>query len=121
VRLAGGALGSVQVSQVSSGRQNYRRIELFGSNGAIHMEEDRSFGPEVRTARLATPGFTLETLPADLDVSFDDFPKFHMSRAVAALRGEIDDWPTFEDGLMAQRAIAAVEESQNSGRWVTLR
>ncbi|HEU5315629.1 MAG TPA: Gfo/Idh/MocA family oxidoreductase [Chloroflexota bacterium] len=120
VRLAGGALGSVQVSQVSSGRQNYRRIELFGSNGAILMEEDRAFGPEVRTAELAKPGLTLEPLPDDLNVAFDDFPRFHMSRVVAALRGENDEWPDFEDGLAAQRAVEAVGDSQRTGRWIPL-
>jgi predicted dehydrogenase len=62
----------------------------------------------------------VETLPSDLDVAFEAFPKFHMSRIVAALRGENDEWPTFEDGLAAQRAVAAVEESQASGRWVAL-
>ena len=121
VRLGGGALGTVQVSQVTSGRQNYRRIELFGSNGAISMEEDRTFGPEVRVARLAEPGFSLATPTDDLNVSFDDFPRFHMSRIVRALRGESDEWPTFADGLEAQRAVAAVDESQRAGTWIELK
>lgn len=121
VKLAGGALGTVQVSQVTSGRQNYRRIELFGSNGAIAMEEDRTFGPEVRIAPLAQPGFVLAPIPDDLNVAFEDFPRFHMTRIVRALRGEAEGWPTFEDGLAAQRAVAAVEESQTLGRWVPLK
>jgi predicted dehydrogenase len=121
VRLAAGGLGTVQVSQVTSGRQNYRRIELFGSNGAIAMEEDRSFGPEVRVAPLARPGFDVAALPDDLNVPFEDFPTFHMTRIVKALRGEPTDWPTFDDGLAAQRAVAAVEESQQLGRWVPLK
>jgi predicted dehydrogenase len=120
VRLANGASGTVQVSQVAIGRQNYRRIELFGSDGSIVSEEDRSFGPEVRTARPGDTGYMVEPLPDDLDVAFDDFPRFHLSRIVAALRGESDEWPTFEDGLAAQRAVAAVEESQRTGRWVEL-
>ncbi|HET7768681.1 MAG TPA: Gfo/Idh/MocA family oxidoreductase [Chloroflexota bacterium] len=121
VKLTSGALGTVQVSQVTSGRQNYRRIELFGSNGAIAMEEDRTFGPEVRVAQLAEPGFALSPLPDDLNVAFEDFPRFHMTRVVRALRGESDEWPTFEDGLAAQRAVAAVGESQQTGRWISLR
>ncbi len=120
VRLANGASGTVQVSQVAAGRQNYRRIELFGSKGSLVAEEDRSFGPEVRSAQAGDAGFTVEPLPADLDVSFDDFPRFHLTRLVRALRGDSDEWPTFEDGLAAQRAIAAVEESQQTGKWVEL-
>ncbi len=120
LRLTSGALGAVQVGQVASGRQNYRRVELFGSAGAIFMEEDRSHGPEVRVASRGEVGFALDPLPEDLNVSFDDFPRFHMSRAVAALRGERDDWPTFEDGLKAQRVVNAVDEAQRTGRWVTV-
>jgi len=39
---------------------------------------------------------------------------------VQALRGGATDWPTFEDGLRAQRALAAVEASERSGAWVPL-
>jgi predicted dehydrogenase len=120
VRLAGGVAGTVQVSQVATGRQNYRRVELFGSAGSLVMEEDRTFGPEVRLARPGDTSFTVEPLPPDLDVAFDDFPRFHLGRIVAALRGQAPDWPGFEDGLRAQIAIEAVEESHRSGRWVPL-
>ena len=51
VRLAGGAAGTVQVSQVAHGRQNYRRFEVFGSEGSVVMEEDRTFGPQLSLSR----------------------------------------------------------------------
>ncbi len=121
VRLPGGAAGTVQVSQVSHGRQNYRRVELFGSAGSIQMEEDRTFGPEVRVARPGELSFTTEPLPDDLNVAFDDFPRFHMSRIVAALRGRASDWPSFEDGLRAQQAIEAIGRSWQAGGWIQLR
>jgi predicted dehydrogenase len=121
VRLGNGAAGTVQVSQVATGRQNYRRFELFGSQGSVAMEEDRTFGPEVRLARPGEITFTVQPIPVDLDVAFDAFPRFHLSRIVAALRGEPTDWPTFEDGLRAQRVIAAVEESRRSGTWIDVR
>jgi predicted dehydrogenase len=121
VRLAAGPSGTVQVSQVASGRQNYRRIELFGSGGSIVLEEDRTGDPVVRRADAGAPGYAVESLPADLAVAFDDFPAFHLTRIVRALRGDPGHWPTFEDGLAAQRAVAAVEESARTGRWVALR
>ena len=120
VRVKGGASGTVQVSQVATGRQNYRRVELFGSAGSITAKEDRAFGPEVRVATLGETSFTVDSMPDDLNVPFEDFPRFHMSRIVKALSGESDEWPNFEDGLIAQRAVAAVEESQRTGRWMTL-
>jgi predicted dehydrogenase len=120
VRLESGAAGTVQVSQVAHGRQNYRRFEVFGSEGAVVMEEDRTFGPEVRLARPGETTFTPQPIPPDLDVAFEEFPRFHLSRVVQALRGGATDWPTFEDGLRAQRALAAVEASERSGAWVPL-
>jgi predicted dehydrogenase len=69
---------------------------------------------------MGEPGFAVDPLPVDLDVPFDDFPRFHLSRIVAALRGEAPDWPTFDDGLRAQLAVEAVEASQRSGRWIPL-
>lgn len=121
VRLANGVAGTVQVSQVAIGRQNYRRFEVFGGEGSVVMEEDRAFGPEVRLAHAGEVAFAVQPPPADLNVAFDDFPCFHMSRIVAALRGMPTDWPTFEDGLRAQRAIAAVAESGQTGTWVSVR
>jgi len=120
VRVKGGAAGTVQVSQVATGRQNYRRVELFGSASSITAKEDRAFGPEVRIARLGETAFTVDPIPDDLSVPFEDFPRFHLSRIVKALTGEPAEWPTFKDGLLAQRAVAAVEESQRTGRWITL-
>jgi predicted dehydrogenase len=118
VRLPSGVVGMVQVSQVAHGRQNYRRIEVFGSAGSAAMIEDRNIPPHVQYAKAGDVTFQTLPIPDDLNVAFDDFPEFHISRIVAALRGEPSDWPTFEDGLRAQQIIAAVEESQRTGRWV---
>jgi predicted dehydrogenase len=120
VRLPNGVAGTVQVSQVANGRQNYRRAELFGSEGSIVMEEDRTFGPEVRYAPAGATKFDVVPLPDDLDVAFDDFPRFHVSRVVAALRGHDGDWPSLEDGYRAQLVVDAVERSHRTGTWVTL-
>lgn len=121
VQISGGVVGMVQVSQAAIGRQNYRRVEIFGSDGSVAIEEDRTFGPEVRFARPGETNFSVEPLPDDLNVAFEEFPRFHLTRVVRALRGEKTDWPTFQDGLRAQEAVEAVEESERTGRWVRLR
>jgi predicted dehydrogenase len=118
--LASGVVGAVQVSQVATGQQNYRRAEIHGSEGSLAMEEDRNLGPEVRLSRRGETRYTPQPVPAALDVAFDDFPRFHVGRVVAALRGEPSDFPTFEDGLKAQLVVDAVEQSLRTGRWVTL-
>ena len=121
VKLASGVLGTVQVSQIATGRLNYRRLEFFGSAGSLVMEEDRTFGPEIRIARLGEAAFTVEPLPDDLNVGFEDFPRVHLTRVVRALTGAEAGFPSFEDGLAAQRVVEAVEESQRSGTWVQLK
>ena len=120
VRLPSGVLGTVQISQVAHGRQNFRRVEVFGSAGSAVMIDDRNIPPHVQYAKAGDITFETQPLPDDLDVDFDDFPQFHVSRIVAALRGNAAGWPDFEDGLRAQRIVAAVEESQRSGRWVSV-
>jgi predicted dehydrogenase len=120
VRLPSGVAGTVQVSQVATGRQNYRRVELFGSHGALMMEEDRTVAPVVRAAGPGEPALQVEPLPDDLNVAFDDFPRFHLTRIVAALRGEPNGWPTFADGLRAQQVVEAVEQSWQTERWIRL-
>lgn len=119
VRFGQGAIGTVQLSQIAHGRQNYRRIGLYGSDGSILTEEDRTFGPEVRIARPGDPIFTAVPPPPEVQVSFEDYPCVHLSCIVAALRGE-GDFPGFEDGLRAQEAIEAVERSAAEGRWLQL-
>src|SRR5207244_10848119 len=47
VKLPSGVVGTVQVSQVANGRQNYRRLEVFGAKGAAVMYEDRNIAPHV--------------------------------------------------------------------------
>jgi predicted dehydrogenase len=121
VKLPNGVAGTVQVSQVATGRQNYRRIEIFGSKGSLIMEEDRTLVPVVRLARRGEIAFTVEPLPDDLDIAFDEFPRFHMTRVVRALRGDSTDWPAFEAGLRAQEAVEAVKTSEDTGRWVQLK
>jgi predicted dehydrogenase len=39
---------------------------------------------------------------------------------VPAIRGEKVDYPTFADGLKAQRVLGAILDSMKSGAWTSL-
>ena len=126
VRLRGGAIGAVQFSQVTHGRHGFRRFEIAGDVGTLSLEEDREEPPVVRYAAAGRAAGRLDPVPvpAHLNSAFTDFPAHHVGRMVRALRGEPpaigdDPWPTFADGLAAQRVLDAVERSAQSGQWVT--
>ena len=55
-----------------------------------------------------------------LEVSFDEYPAFHLARIVRTLQGEPTDFPTFADGLRAQEVAEAVQVSSRERRWVEL-
>jgi predicted dehydrogenase len=127
VRLRSGATGTVQLSQVTHGRHGFRRVEIAGDAGTISLEEDRAEPPVVRYAPAGSGSGRLDPvpIPSHLEVPFAEFPARHVGRMVRALRGEApapgeDPWPTFADGLAAQRVLDAVERSATSGRWVNV-
>lgn len=126
MRMHGGALGTVQLSQVTHARHGFRRIEIAGDNGTLSLEEDREEPPVVRYGAAGQVAGRLDSVPvpANLEVAFADFPANHVGRMVRALRGDPpktgdDPWPTFADGLAVQRVLDAVERSAASGEWVT--
>ena len=81
--------------------------------------DERQGAPEVYVAK---PGgsFTLLAPPPALEVTFDEYPAFHLARIVRTLQGELTDFPTFADGLWAQEAAEAVQVSSRERRWVEL-
>ena len=119
VRLQNGVTGLMQLSQVAHGRQTYRHIALYGSAGSVVAIDERQGTPEVYVAK---PGgsFTLLPPPPALEVTFDEYPAFHLARIVRTLQGEHTDFPTFADGLWAQAAAEAVQVSSRERRWVEL-
>ena len=119
VRLQNGVTGLMQLSQVAHGRQTYRHVAIYGSTGSVVAIDERQTTSEVYVAK---PGgsFALLPPPPALDVSYDDYPAFHLARIVRTLKGEGTDFPTFADGLRAQEAAEAVLASSWERRWVEL-
>lgn len=117
-----GALVTIQADRIAAGWRNGMDCWLVGDQGtiALHFDTDTA---DVRIARFGadTPEGQLRSvpIPLDLQVSYQDFPSFHVSRLAAALQGD-DDFPDFRYGLRVQRALEAAQVAGREGRWVAL-
>ncbi|MCZ7646771.1 MAG: Gfo/Idh/MocA family oxidoreductase [Planctomycetota bacterium] len=137
LRFAGGARGSLWVSQVTAGRKNALRLELAGSRRALAWESERPNelwlgerdGPnglllkdpsllgEYARRAADNPGGHNEGYADTFKQLFRDFYGY-----IAA--GNFDappPYPTFADGHREMRLCEAVLDSHRRGGWVTLK
>ncbi len=140
VEFACGALGTFDLNRAVAGRggrgrANYQCIEIHGTGGAavyelIHpFELQISLGPAMTAtqqwARAEVP-FDLRTYPGSPRNPRMDDPLlgYKLDQGVAflrAIRGEIQDYPSFQDGAEAQRVVDAVVVAAEERRWVDVR
>ncbi|TDD97268.1 Gfo/Idh/MocA family protein [Jiangella asiatica] len=124
-RFTGGALASFEATRFASGRKNAIRIEINGANGslAFDFEDMNVLQVHDHTVDPRLGGFTrvLVTEPSHPYVE-GWWPPGHLlgyehaftHQAVdllTAIAGGTDPAPSFADGLVVQRILAAVEES----------
>jgi predicted dehydrogenase len=117
-----GALVTLQANRVAAGWRNGMVCRLVGSDGMLTLTFDTDEF-DVRLARFGdgSPEGKPRPLPtpADLAVSYADFPAFHIDRLVAALAGET--WfPDFAYGFDCQRLLAAIRTSIDEHHWVQI-
>ncbi|MEJ3405551.1 Gfo/Idh/MocA family oxidoreductase [Rathayibacter sp. YIM 133350] len=130
VELAGGALGSLLVSQVAQGRKNSLVFELSGTDAAVRFDQEAPDtlwlgGPGAsrvlsRGDELSADAARLSLVPPGHPMGYQDAFNAFVADSYAAMRGAEppDGLPTFEDGLRAVRVTAAVLASVRSGGWV---
>jgi predicted dehydrogenase len=115
-----GALVSIQADRIAAGWRNGMDCSLVGDKGTISLRFDTDTA-EVRVARFGdgSPEGQLRTIPIpeDLQVSYQDFPAYHIDRLAAALQGD-DAFPDFHYGLRVQRALEAAQAAGRERRWV---
>ncbi|APW98081.1 oxidoreductase [Halobiforma lacisalsi AJ5] len=132
LEFANGAVGTLEASRYATGHKNDHTIEIHGSQGSLRFSLERL--NELEVHREGDRGY--ETiLVTDEDDPYVDhwWPPGHVLgwehtfvhenyeflSAVAA--GEADAFePSFEDGLAAQRILAAIQEGDERGEWVSL-
>jgi len=127
---AGGALGSVVVSQVSPGRKNRLLLEVSGAQATLSFDQENPetlwWGGRENSAvlvrdpdTLSAPAARYALVPAGHPQGYQDCFNAFAADTAAAVRGESPDGlPTFADGLRATRIATAVVTSAVDGSWV---
>ncbi|MET3174748.1 UNVERIFIED_ORG: putative dehydrogenase [Arthrobacter sp. UYCu721] len=123
--LASGAIASVEVSRVATGRKNSLKLEIYGEKGALlfDLENLNELGFLDATAPAREQGFRriLVTEPGHPYLEAW-WPQGHIIGWEHTFTHEVRDFllaidagtqpsPSFEDGLTVQRILTAVEES----------
>jgi len=121
--LAGGVVATFETTQVAPGYGNYFRIEISGERGTLAVHSD---SPEALWLRAGASLTRYDTWKTDLPLQ--QLPTGFLGRGgpaspaaiVPAIRGEQVDFPTFADGLRAQRVLGAILDSMKTGAWQKL-
>lgn len=125
---ASGAVASVEVSRMATGRKNGLTLEVYGDRGALSFDLERLNELQVQDG-LAGPalGFqrVLVTEPEHPSLSawwppghvlgWDHTFTIQAAELLQAVAGGADPTPSFEDGLQVQRALAAIADSSERG------
>ena len=131
IEFESGAMGTLEASRFATGHKNDHTIEIHGSAGSLRFSLERL--NELEVLRDGARGY--ETiLVTDADDPYVDhwWPPGHVlgwehtfvHENAAFLQAVADGStfePSFEDGLAAQRVLAAIERSDDRGEWVSVR
>ncbi len=118
--LTGGVVATFETTQVAPGYGNFFRIELSGERGTLAVHSDHPEELWLRAGATLTRYATWKT-----DIPLQQLPTEFLGRGapptpgaiVPAIRGEKVDFPTFADGLKAQRVLGALLDSMRTGAW----
>lgn len=129
-RTDGGAVGSVVVSQISSGRKNRLWFEIDGSDAAVAFDQENAetlwWGERDRVSilnrapeHLSKAAATFATLPGGHPLGYHDcFDLFIAQTYEAIVNGIPEGLPSFADGLRAARVADAVVRSARENKTV---
>lgn len=123
--LASGAVASVEVSRMATGRKNSLKLEIYGEKGSIlfDLEDLNELGFLDATVPVREQGFRrILVNEPEHPYAAAWWPQGHVIGWEHTFTHEIRDFlvaidtgaqpsPSFEDGLTVQRILAAVEES----------
>ena len=133
-RFQNGALGSFQCSRMATGRKNFMRLELFGSEGSLNFNLERLNELEyyARSDEPVEQGYRTMIVTENKHPYINAWwPPGHIIGWEHTFIHEIKDFieaaaerkpvhASFYDGLRCQQVLDAVTVSANEGRWVTI-
>lgn len=118
--LSGQVVATFETTQVAPGYGNFFRVEISGERGTLAVLSDQPEAIWLRAGASLTRYATWKT-----DLPLQQLPTDFIARGappspgaiVHAIRGEKVDFPTFADGLRAQRVLGAILDSMKTGAW----
>ncbi|ELZ02427.1 Gfo/Idh/MocA family protein [Natrialba asiatica] len=125
-----GAMGTLEATRYATGHKNDHTIEIHGSEGSLRFSLERL--NELEVLRDGDRGYETILVTDEDDPYLDHWwPPGHVLgwehtfvhenyEFLSAVEDGRSFEPNFDDGLAAQRVLAAIEESDERGEWVSL-
>jgi len=134
VRFRSGARGTLASSRIAHGRKNGLRIEVYGSEGTLWLDNERmnelnlylAEGPGDRRGfrRIlsgpAHPEYARLCPAPGHQLGFNELKVIELAEIVRAILGKPSRSIDFAAGLGIERVIHGFVESSRSGSWVTV-
>jgi predicted dehydrogenase len=122
--LSGNVIATFETTQVAPGYGNFFRIEISGERGTLVVNSDLPESIALRAGTAKAPDnpwktdIPVQPLPADFTHRGVLTPP---AAIVPTIRGEqVPYFPSFADGLRAQRVLGAILDSMKTGAWQSL-
>ena len=126
--LDSGAIASVEVSRMATGRKNSLQLEIYGDKGSLlfDLENLSELGFLDATVPVREQGFRRILVnepghpymdawwPQGHVIGWEHTFTHEIRDFLAAIDGGTPPSPSFEEGLAVQRVLAAIEESANA-------
>jgi predicted dehydrogenase len=134
-RMENGALANLEATRFAAGRKNHFEIEINGSKGSLYFDfedmnrlkffngddpRDRQGFRDILVTERSVQPYIANWWPPGHIIGYEHTFIHTIADFVNACADGKLVQPTFEDGLKNQRVLAAVEESNQKGRWVKL-
>lgn len=116
---ASGGQAQVQLSRVAPTRHNFLQARLYGAEGTLVMTYEHALEAPGHLLGAHAHEAHLRPLEIASGPEDDTFPAVHARLTGGFFSGQ-GDYPTFADGLAAQRVIDAVARAAQNGRWETV-
>ncbi|HTQ50859.1 MAG TPA: Gfo/Idh/MocA family oxidoreductase [Candidatus Acidoferrales bacterium] len=134
-RMDNGVLANLEATRFAAGRKNHIEIEINGSKGSLYFDfedmnrlkffngddpKDRQGFRDILVTERGVQPYMSNWWPPGHIIGYEHTFVHTFADFVNACAEGKPVQPTFEDGLKNQRVLAAVEESNQKGRWVKL-
>jgi predicted dehydrogenase len=134
-RMENGALANLEATRFAAGRKNHFEIEINGSKGSLYFDfedmnrlkffsgddpKDRQGFRDILVTERGVQPYLANWWPPGHIIGYEHTFIHTIADFVNACADGKPVPPTFEDGLKNQLVLAAIEESNQKGRWVKL-